>query len=212
MFTGLVEEIGLIQAATRQQGGVRFVIFAERVLEGLEIGDSVAVSGVCLTVVKKGADHFAVDAVQETLQRSTLARWTEGTAVNLERALPVGGRVGGHFVQGHVDGIGRVQDLQTRSPGYWLTLQLSGDCAALCVEKGSIAIDGVSLTIADVNEEVISLAVIPHTAEHTTLCRRRSGDEVNVETDLLGKYVQRLLTNGKPASGLTLEKLFEWGF
>ncbi len=212
MFTGLVEEIGIIRAATRQQGGVRFVISAERVLAGLEIGDSVAVSGVCLTVVEKAADRFEVDAVQETLQRSTLARWTEGTAVNLERALAVGGRVGGHFVQGHVDGIGRVQDLQMRPPGYWLTLQLSGACAALCVDKGSIAVDGVSLTIANVNEEVISVAVIPHTAEHTTLRRRRIGDEVNVETDLLGKYVQRLLNGGKPASGLTMEKLSEWGF
>lgn len=212
MFTGLVEEIGIIRAATRQQGGVRFVISAERVPAGLEIGDSVAVSGVCLTVVEKAADRFEVDAVQETLQRSTLARWTEGTAVNLERALAVGGRVGGHFVQGHVDGIGRVQDLQTRPLGYWLTLQLSGENAALCVEKGSIAIDGVSLTIAEVKEEVISLAVIPHTAEHTTLRRRRTGDEVNVETDLLGKYVQHLLTGGKPASGLTMEKLSEWGF
>jgi len=212
MFTGLVEEIGIIRAATRQQGGVRFVISAERVLAGLEIGDSVAVSGVCLTVVEKAADRFEVDAVQETLQRSTLARWTEGTAVNLERALAVGGRVGGHFVQGHVDGIGRVQDLQMRPPGYWLTLQRSGACAALCVDKGSIAVDGVSLTIANVNEEVISVAVIPHTAEHTTLRRRRIGDEVNVETDLLGKYVQRLLNGGKPASGLTMEKLSEWGF
>lgn len=212
MFTGLVEEIGIIQAATRQQGGVRFVLAAERVLEGLEIGDSISVSGVCLTVVKKGAGSFEVEAVQETLQRSTLAHWTEGTAVNLERALAVGGRVGGHFVQGHVDGIGRVQDLQTRPPGYWLTLRLSDECAALCVEKGSIAIDGVSLTIARVNAEMISLAVIPHTAEHTTLCRRQAGDEVNVETDLLGKYVQRLLTGGKPASGLTMDKLSEWGF
>jgi len=212
MFTGLVEEIGMIRAATRQQGGVRFVVSAQRVLEGLKIGDSVAVSGVCLTVIKKGSARFEVDAVQETLQRSALARWTEGTAVNLERALAVGGRVGGHFVQGHVDGIGRVQDLQTRPPGYWLTLQLSGDCAALCVEKGSIAIDGVSLTIAQVKEEVISLAVIPHTAEHTTLRYKQIGDEVNVETDLLGKYVQRLLTGGRPASGLTMEKLSDWGF
>ena len=117
MFTGLVEEIGIVQAATRQQGGVRFILAAERVLAGLEIGDSVSVSGVCLTVVKKGVGRFEVEAVQETLQRSTLARWTTGTAVNLERALAVGGRVGGHFVQGHVDGIGRVQDLQMRPPG-----------------------------------------------------------------------------------------------
>jgi len=209
MFTGLIEEIGMIRAVTRQQQGALVEIGCSAILADLAIGDSVAVDGVCLTVVAKATDSFSAQAVSETLQRSTLGIKQTADAVNLERALLPGSRLGGHFVQGHVDVVGRVEQVQAQQPGFYLILALPPENLLGCVEKGSIAVDGVSLTIAQVNNNSISLAVIPHTARHTTLSRKRSGDPVNIETDILGKYVRRLFPQDRT---LSLEKLAEWGF
>lgn len=212
MFTGLVEEIGVLDALTRSADGARLRIRAHDVISDLALGDSVAVDGVCLTVVEKSRNGFSVDAVQETLQRSTLSTLSAGKQVNLERALPVAGRLGGHFVQGHVDAVGKVISLEKRQPGFWLTICLPSGCLAFCVAKGSIAVNGVSLTIAQLAGESVSIAVIPHTAGQTTLGYLHSGDEVNIETDILGKYVYRFLHHPSVDGGLTLEKLSEWGF
>lgn len=212
MFTGLVEEIGVLEAVTRSQEGARFRIQAQQTLVDLVIGDSVAVNGVCLTVVEKSSSSLSADAVQETLQRSTLSQLAVGAPVNLECALRAVGRLGGHFVQGHVDAVAKIKNIERRGTGFWLTLLLPSDCLALCVEKGSVAVDGVSLTIAQLHEDAISIAVIPHTAVQTTLGRLRSGDVVNIETDILGKYVHRFMNQPPADSRLTMEKLSEWGF
>ena len=212
MFTGLVEEIGVLEAVTRSQEGARFRIQAQQTLVDLVIGDSVAVNGVCLTVVEKSSSSLSADAVQETLQRSTLSQLAVGAPVNLECALRAVGRLGGHFVQGHVDAVAKIKNIERRGTGFWLTLLLPSDCLALCVEKGSVAVDGVSLTIARLHEDAISIAVIPHTAVQTTLGRLRSGDVVNIETDILGKYVHRFMNQPPADSRLTMEKLSEWGF
>lgn len=211
MFTGLVEEIGLIQGITRAARGLRITIQAHSIVDGLALGDSVAVDGVCLTVVERTANGFTVDAVAETVQRSTLALRSSGQPVNLERALLPTSRLGGHFVQGHVDGIGQIVEIVPQDPGMLLRIAVNHDLADLCVEKGSIAIDGVSLTIARLDESKVDIAVIPHTAGHTTLGRKKKGDTVNIETDILGKYVLRYLRRPS-SSSLNMEQLTGWGF
>jgi len=212
MFTGLIEEIGTIQAVVPYQLGRRFTLLGTHAITDLAVGDSIAVNGVCLTVVEHVGDRIMVEAVPETLHRSTLSSWQVGTSVNLERALQVGGRLGGHFVQGHVDALGQILRLEKRAPGYWLEVGLPKESLAGCVDKGSVAIDGVSLTIAAVHADSLSIAVIPHTAERTTLSRLRPGERVNVELDILGKYVRRFLAAPTSGRGLTLEQLSEWGF
>lgn len=212
MFSGLVEEVGRLHHITTAQKGLRITIQAQTVMDGLAIGDSVAVDGVCLTVVALGSREFAVDAVEETVQRSTLALRAPGDAVNLERSLLPTSRIGGHFVQGHVDGTGRIIEIALRDPGLWLRIALEAETAALCVEKGSIAIDGVSLTIARLADHELAIAVIPHTARSTTLGRKKKGDAVNIETDILGKYVHRYLHRSSTDDAITMDQLNKWGF
>ncbi|HOT97003.1 MAG TPA: riboflavin synthase [bacterium] len=213
MFTGLIEEIGRVAAISPLGEGRRIEITAARVLEGLAAGDSVAVNGVCLTVIGQGERTFAVEAVAESLTRTTLKNLMIGEEVNLERALLATGRLGGHFVQGHVDGEGEVIALEPRNPGFWLRIRVPRELAPLMVEKGSITIDGVSLTIAAVEGELISIALIPHSAQRTTLGYKRSGSRVNLEADIIGKYVQRLLAGRGTAPGsLTGERLQDWGY
>jgi len=213
VFTGLIEEIGRVAAISPLGEGRRIEITAARVLEGLAAGDSVAVNGVCLTVIGQGERTFAVEAVAESLTRTTLKNLMIGEEVNLERALLATGRLGGHFVQGHVDGEGEVIALEPRNPGFWLRIRVPRELAPLMVEKGSITIDGVSLTIAAVEGELISIALIPHSAQRTTLGYKRSGSRVNLEADIIGKYVQRLLAGRGTAPGsLTGERLQDWGY
>ncbi len=212
MFTGLIEELGRIEAIEPVGGGKRLAIAAVLVPAGLTPGDSVAVNGVCLTVVACNSAGFTAEAVTETLERSTLASLRAGESVNLERALAASGRFGGHFVQGHVDGVGEVIALQPRAPGYWLQVKVPDALLPLMVEKGSIAIDGVSLTIAALEGETVSVALIPHSARQTTLGQKRRGDQVNIESDIIGKYVQRLLEGRPGKKPLTGEMLHEWGY
>jgi riboflavin synthase len=184
MFTGIVEELGSV----RERDGGRFTFSARVVTEDAKVGDSIAVNGCCLTVTDVGASWWTADAVDETLARTNLADLAPGDPVNLERPLRLADRVGGHLVQGHVDAVGEIvcpaPDLRVRAPA---------SVRRYLVEKGSIAVDGVSLTVVDVLDDGFTVAVIPHTAAVTTLGRRKAGDRVNLEVDMLAKYVERLL-------------------
>ncbi len=211
MFTGLVEEIGQIAGVEPVGTSRRLTIRANKILEDAKIDDSICVSGVCLTVVARAKNTFQVQAVDETLRKTTLGNLRQGSRVNLERALRPTDRLGGHFVQGHVDGVGRIADFIPQAAGKLVVVELSKELLRHAIPHGSIALDGVSLTVARLEEPQITIALIPHTLAQTTLGERRAGDELNVETDLLGKYVERLLMTN--ASGeLTNEKLTAWGY
>ncbi len=212
MFTGLVEEIGTIQSLEKKADGYLIIIKAQHVLDDLSIGDSIAVNGVCLTVVQKEGKSFSVEAVEETIQRSALALLTVNQPVNLERALKANSRLGGHFVQGHVDGIGEVILFEKKAPGYWLKIKAPVELVNFLVEKGSIAVNGTSLTIADIEGEKVSIAIIPHTAQNTTIMYLRTGTKVNIEVDILGKYIYKYLHPYTKSEELSFEKLNKLGF
>lgn len=196
MFTGLIDETGTITAVTNGEAGRTFRIEAR--YRELTAGESIAVNGACLTVREHGDAWFTVAAVVTTLERTTISDWGEGQAVNLERALRVGDRLGGHFVQGHVDGVATVIEARQRGDARLVDLALPPDLAELMVQHGSVAVDGVSLTVNDLPAPgALQLSLIEFTLRHTTLGRLTAGDRVNVETDMLGKYVQRLLRGSK---------------
>jgi riboflavin synthase len=192
MFTGLVEEIGRVAELRPTAAGARLRVAAATVLEGLAIGDSVAVSGACLTAVEVGADGFTVECVAETLRRTAIGDLAEGSPVNLERALPADGRLGGHIVQGHVDGTGRVRSAVPEGESVVLEVEAPPELLRYVVEKGSIAVDGVSLTVAGRLADAFSIALIPHTMTATTLDAGALGRRVNLEVDLVAKYVEAL--------------------
>jgi riboflavin synthase len=197
MFTGIVEELGEVGAVERlPDDAARLSIRARKVVADVGHGDSIAVNGVCLTVVQHGPDGFTADVMRETLQRSSLGELAVGAQVNLERAVTLSTRMGGHLVQGHVDGVGRVRG---RNPHeHWDVVEIEAPTQLLryVVEKGSITVDGVSLTVAGVTDSSFTVSLIPATMELTTLGRRRPGDAVNLEVDVLAKYVERLLGPG----------------
>ncbi len=199
MFTGIIEETGTVKAIRTDGPSCRLTIAARRVLEDLQIGDSIAVSGVCLTVTSRDAAQFTADVMHETLNRSTLGSLSPGSLVNLERAMPAGGRFGGHIVSGHIDAVGTITATRRDGIACWYTIQPPQSMLRYIIEKGSIAIDGISLTVAAVTGRDFSVSVIPHTAAHTTLQARKRGDRVNLEADQIGKYVEKLLT--APARG-----------
>ncbi len=212
MFTGIIEEKGTM--AGKKINGVSgsLRISASTVLEGTQIGDSIAVNGVCLTVTTMGDGFFTADVMAETLRRSTLGDVAVGGHVNLERAMAAGGRFGGHMVSGHIDGTGTVSSLTKEGNATILRIEAEKRILDLIVEKGSITIDGISLTVASVSEEDFTVSVIPHTGDVTTLMERRVGDRVNLENDVVGKYVQKLLGIAGAApkqeeQGITMEML-----
>jgi riboflavin synthase len=193
MFTGIVEELGEVVDLTRTPDAARLSVRGPRVLADAKDGDSIAVNGVCLTLAGRGDHTFTADVMAETLDRSSLGTLTPGSAVNLERAVPLGARLGGHLVQGHVDGTGTLVD---RTPAaHWVLarIQLPADLARYVVEKGSVAVDGVSLTVTGVGEDWFTVGLIPTTLEQTTLGRLRPGQRLNIEVDILAKYVEKLL-------------------
>lgn len=193
MFTGLVETKGTVLETMEQPPGRRLKICAGIVAEGASIGDSICINGCCLTVVAIDGDQLAFEAGEETLSRTNLGGLRVGSSVNLERSLAVGDRLGGHYVTGHVDALGKLIERRDDPPWSHLRFQLPGHLACQVAGKGSIAVDGVSLTVVDADRESFSVALIPHTLEVTTLGERTEGDEVNLETDVLAKYVQRSL-------------------
>ena len=215
MFTGIVEEVGTIRNIKRGQHSAVLTIQAKTVLEETRIGDSIAVNGICLTVTRLFPDGFSADVMHETLNRSSLAGLTAGSVVNLERAMPANGRFGGHIVAGHVDGVGHIANIRRDDTAVWYTVHAGPEILRYVVEKGSIAIDGISLTVARVETDRFAVSVIPHTAAVTLLGQRRTGDRVNLESDLVGKYVERLLRPApeeKGQSRLTMEFLTQHGF
>ena len=193
MFTGLVEEAGRIERIEEQPAGRRFWIAARQVLEGTRTGDSVALSGCCLTALSVEPGRFAVEAVPETLRRTTLGEWREGGRVNLERPLRLDQRLGGHLVQGHVDGVGVIRSVVAEGEGRRLSLEVPGPLARFVAEKGSLAVDGVSLTIAACRGASCELAIIPHTLAVTVAADYEPGGRVNLEVDLIARYLARLL-------------------
>jgi riboflavin synthase len=194
MFTGIVETMGEVEAVERLPDGARLRVRASALLEGARAGESIAVGGVCLTMVEVAGGAFAADLAAETLRRTTLGRLRPGDAVNLERPLRLADRLGGHIVQGHVDGVGTVTAARPEGDGVWMEIEAPAALAPYIVEKGSIAVDGVSLTVAGLSGgSRLAVALIPHTLAATTLGRRRPHDEVNLEVDILAKHVERLL-------------------
>lgn len=215
MFTGIIEEIGTIERIQHGRYSAVLTIKAGKVLEDTRIGDSIAVNGICLTVTNLHSSCFSADVMHETLNRSALAHMKNGSRVNLERAMPVNGRFGGHIVAGHVDGIGKVVNIRRDDTAVWFTIQAEPSVLRYIVEKGSVAIDGISLTVAQVLKDCFSVSTIPHTVARTVLSERTEGDSVNLETDVIGKYVEKLLC---PAAGyqekssITKEFLSQYGY
>lgn len=213
MFTGIVEEVGHIRRLTQIANGARLAIEAQTVLAGAKLGDSIAVNGVCLTLVEQGPDWFAADLSAETLKRTSLQQTRTGTRVNLERALLPTTRLGGHIMQGHVDGTGRLHEAQPSGEGWTVCIGFPIELARYIVEKGSIAVDGISLTVAALGDDWFEIAVIPHTWKMTNLSTLERGALVNLEMDILAKYVERMLQiPAKGQSALTLDHLREMGY
>lgn len=215
MFTGIVEEIGTIQNIQKGRHSAILSIQADLILSDLKIGDSVAVNGVCLTATSLSSQGFTADVMHETLDRSSLSQLKNGSHVNLERAMPADGRFGGHIVAGHVDGMGTIQKIRRDDTAIWYTIQAGPSILRYIVEKGSITIDGISLTVARVSAGDFSISAIPHTVQITTLGERREGDLVNLENDIIGKYVEKLLTPADPQPAkdtLTKDFLLRCGY
>lgn len=215
MFTGLVEEIGRVESVIKSAKSARITIKAKTVLEGVKLGDSICTNGVCLTVTSFDSSRFSIDAMAETMRRSNLRNLSPGDEVNLERALSVGERLGGHIVSGHIDGMGTIEDYQKEDNAVWITVGASPEILRYIVQKGSVAIDGVSLTVAYVDDSVFKVSIIPHTRDMTTLLRKKAGDEVNLECDMIGKYIEKFLGAKEQApvkKGIDFNFLSENGF
>lgn len=193
MFTGIIEEKGIIERLDISGSSGKIRIRAEKVLEGTRIGDSIAVNGICLTVVAFDENGFTADVMAETVRRSSLKSCRTGTEVNLERAMALGERFGGHIVAGHIDGTGVISELKKEENAVWVTIKTSPEIMRYVIKKGSIAIDGVSLTVAKTFDEGFAVSVIPHTGDETTLLDKHAGDMVNLENDIIGKYVEKLM-------------------
>ena len=196
MFTGIIEEIGEILAVQRNADSMILTIKAEKILDDIQVGDSVATNGVCLTVVGIAGSSFQADVMHETMRRSALGKLKIGSRVNLERAMRADARFGGHMVSGHIDGTGSITDIRKDDNAVWYTIAAQSHILHYIIDKGSIAIDGISLTVAAVSKEDFSVSIIPHTLQQTTLARRRTGDLVNLENDMVGKYIEKFLTEG----------------
>lgn len=216
MFTGIIEEIGTIEKINNGIKSSKLTIKAEKILKNTNIGDSICTNGVCLTVCKLNGSSFEVDVMAETLRRSNLSNLTIKSKVNLERALTLNTRMGGHIVSGHIDGVGEIVSMDKEDNAVWVSIKASSDILKYIVEKGSIAIDGISLTVAYVDDEIFKVSIIPHTKDETTLLSKHIHSSINLECDVIGKYVEKLLglqnkQNNKKYS-ITESFLIENGF
>lgn len=216
MFTGIIEEMGTVVSVQRTNSSLLLNIQGEVVLQDIHVGDSIAVNGVCLTVTAFEDRNFTADVMPETFRRSSLAGLSTGSRVNLERAMAADGRFGGHIVSGHVDGVGTISEKKTEDNAVWVTVTAGQEILHYVVEKGSIAIDGISLTVAYVDESCFKVSVIPHTGAQTTLLTKKKGEVVNLECDIIGKYVEKLLGQGRSQteekSHITMDFLSRHGF
>ena len=214
MFTGIIEEVGTV-SRVQHSGNASFIeIQAKKVLEDVHLGDSIAVNGVCLTVTHFGGGVFHADVMNETLNRSSLGSLTTGSPVNLERAMAANGRFGGHIVSGHIDGTGIITDIKNDGIAVWYSVSTAPEQLRYIVEKGSIAIDGISLTVAKVTDTSFSVSIIPHTAAQTILSTKKTGDKVNLENDIIAKYAEKLMKPAEtPKTGsITMDFLAKNGF
>jgi riboflavin synthase len=215
VFTGIIEEIGTVTAVHPDGGGVRLTIEAEQAALELKVNDSIAVNGVCQTVVGKNGPRFTMQAVEETLGKTTLGRLTAGSRVNLELPVRLNDRLGGHLVQGHVDCIGTIAAVSPMESSRVLMVEYPAEFARYVIPVGSVAIDGISLTVASKNGNRLTVSIIPHTLEKTTIGRAAPGMEVNLEFDVIGKYIESLLAGGEQTGAppsVTAEKLRAWGY
>lgn len=212
MFTGIVEEIGTVLGIKRGIKSAVITIRAEKIMEDMHDGDSIAVNGVCLTVISFAGGQFSADVMPETLDRSSLGLLKPGSHVNLERAMAADGRFGGHIVAGHIDGTGSIQEVRKDDNAVWYTIKTDSKIMRYIIEKGSIAIDGISLTVADTGKDYFKVSIIPHTLQETILEEKGRGDIVNLENDCVGKYVEHLLGLDRKTGGITMDFLRENGF
>lgn len=223
MFTGIVEEVGTIVSISKGAKSSKLTLQGKVIFEDMHIGDSIAVNGVCLTVTEKTANTFTVDVMAETLRRSSLGTLSKGSKVNMERAMAANGRFGGHIVSGHIDGTGTIENFVREDNAVWVTIAASSKLLKYIIEKGSITIDGISLTVAYVDSQCFKVSLIPHTAANTTLLTKKAGDMVNLENDIVGKYIDKLLHfdieddtvtdhNSEASKGISMEFLSENGF
>ncbi|WP_419775099.1 riboflavin synthase [Ignavigranum ruoffiae] len=197
MFTGIIEEVGRLKEIQSKDRGKRIEILAHEILTDVELGDSIAVNGICLTVSQLAHQSFTADVMQETLDRTALAKLTSGDRVNLERAMAANGRFGGHIVSGHIDGVGTIQQIRPDGMAQRYTIRANPSILKYVIEKGSIAIDGISLTVTEVTAQTFSVSIIPHTQEQTNLSDRAVGDPVNLEVDIVGKYIEKFINQDK---------------
>jgi riboflavin synthase len=214
MFTGIIEEIGTIRSITRGNKSVIINIGAKMILEDMKKGDSINTDGACLTVVSIRQDSFSVDVIAETMLRTNLQYLRTGSKVNLERAIRLNDRLGGHFVSGHIDGTGIITEYENEDNSLWIKISTNEVILKYIIHKGSIAIDGISLTVADLTKSDFSVTLIPYTVKDTTLAHKNKGDLVNLECDLVGKYIEKFLTNSQQITEKTidLDYLKEHGF
>lgn len=213
-FTGIVEEIGSISGIRKGEKSASLTVECREVLKGTQTGDSISVNGVCLTVKSISESSFEADVMPETMRAANLKYLKQGDAVNLERAVSPAGRFGGHIVSGHIDGTGIIRGIKREDNAVWITIEAGSEILRYIVHKGSIAVDGVSLTVQYADDRVFKIAVIPHTRDYTTLPGRRIGYSVNIECDIIGKYIERLMNfqSKKEKGGITLDYLQENGF
>ncbi len=211
MFTGIIEEIGTVKQVQNGTSACILTVSAKTVLSDVHIGDSITVNGTCLTVCRTDGNSFSADVMPETMRRTNLGRLRPGSKVNLERAMPANGRFGGHIVSGHIDGTGTVRKLEREGNAVWVTVSADASLLRYIIEKGSVAIDGISLTVARVTQQDFSVSVIPHTAQETTLLSRSPGDAVNLECDIIAKYTEKLL-RPQQQSSISAEFLAQHGF
>lgn len=223
MFTGIVEEIGTVVSISSGTKAASLTLQGSLIFEDMHIGDSIAVNGVCLTVTEKTSNTFIVDVMPETLRRSSLGKLSKGSQVNMERAMAANGRFGGHIVSGHIDGTGEIESFVREDNAVWVTIKTPAKLLKYIIEKGSITIDGISLTVAYVDNRCFKVSLIPHTAANTTLLTKKAGDIVNLENDIVGKYIDKLmhfeashLDTGQEtdtsAGGVSMDFLAENGF
>ncbi|WP_251212440.1 riboflavin synthase [Adlercreutzia murintestinalis] len=211
MFTGIVEEVGSVERITPGARSATIALKASTVVEGTKLGDSISVNGVCLTVTDLSASGFMADAMPETLTRTDLGQLRPGSPVNLERALRLSDRLGGHLVSGHIDGTARIASFAHDDNAVRIRIADAAHLTPLIVEKGSVALDGISLTVTAVDAATFEVSVIPHTFAHTNLCDKRVGDALNVECDIIGKYIEKLM-GAQESSGITMDFLVQNGF
>lgn len=210
-FTGIIEEVGTVVAMKRLANSACIELQAKKILQGVKVGDSIAVNGICLTVTALKGDSFTADIMHETMRRSSIRNCSVGSRLNLERAMRADGRFDGHIVAGHIDGVGTIEKVWRDEIAVWYRILTDDKINRFMMEKGSVAVDGISLTVASVQEHTFCVSVIPHTAEHTTLSQKKAGDMVNLENDCIGKYVAHFLQQDKNPA-LTKDFLRKYGF